>query len=98
VKAAFYLTVDRKGGCPTIRKTLPVVSPGHVALRLNLEIPDRLFVTPTLEASVKVPEDAVQAPVIEADVIENIEEVVKAHTGLEIRLNLIAPEEEGGAA
>lgn len=67
-------------------------------LKLNVEVPDKLFITPTLEAKISVPEDAVNPPSISAETVGKIEEAVLAHTGAQVRLTLVSqppdPEED----
>lgn len=76
----------RDPGTVRLTKKKPACARDEVALKLNLSIPDSLFVTPTLEASIDVPES--QAPrEITAEVCENISEVLHQQLGLRIQLS-----------
>lgn len=63
-------------------------------MRLELDIPDQLFDRPFLQGSITIPKDAVSAPVIDASIVDNVQEVIKQQTGVEVRLNVISPSEE----
>jgi hypothetical protein len=76
-----------------VTKSNPSLDYNEVALRLNLELPDELFTKPRLEATIAIPKDAVSAPVIEAEVVDNVEQIIKQQTGFEVRLQVIPPEE-----
>lgn len=67
-------------------------------MRIQIEIPDEVFDKPQFQASIKVPKDAVSAPVISAEIVDNVEEIIKQQTGFEVKLNLIEPEEKDGDA
>lgn len=60
-----------------------------VAIKLNFDLPDAMFVKPQLQASIKVPADKVSQPIIDANVLDNIKETIEKQTGLEITLNLV---------
>ena len=65
-------------------------------MRIQVEIPDEVFDKPQFQASIKVPKDAVSAPVISAEIVDNVEEIIKTQTGFDVKLNLIEPEEDDG--
>lgn len=60
-----------------------------VALRLNLELPDEIFKKPTFEATIKVDSDKVSQPVIEADVLDNIQEAISKQLGIDLKINVV---------
>ncbi len=82
----------------TVRITtqLPKLSAQEVALQLDINLPDELFLRPQLKASITVSSDNVSPPVIEAEVLSNISEIVQKELGVDLKINLIVPE-EGGA-
>lgn len=82
----------REPGVIYIRKQRPKLKASEIAIKLNLEIPDSLFVTPQLEAKVSVP-DVAGGPVITAEVAENIAEVVRQQTGLSLSIQAEPAEE-----
>ena len=74
-----YLIVGkRRNSKPTARLTVttPALESHEIAVKISLDIPEELFTKPQLEATIKVPEDSVNSPVIEAEVIDNIKEIV----------------------
>lgn len=95
MKLSPYLIIKKNGykGAVRVTKSAPNLDSNEIALRLNIEVPDELFTKPRLEASISVPKGAVSAPVIEADVIDNIEDVIKQKTGLDVNLTLISAKE-----
>lgn len=77
-----------------VTKTSPSLDKNEIALRIEVNVPDAVFEKPQLEATINVPEEAVNAPVISAEVVDNVEEIIKQNTGFEVKLNLVKPEEE----
>lgn len=77
-----------------VTKTAPALDFNEIAVRLSIELPDELFSKPRLEATINVPKEAVSAPVIEAGVIDNVQDIIKQSTGFEVKLNLVAVEDK----
>ena len=75
-------------------KTAPNLESDEIAIKLNIEIPDEIFNKPRLEASVTVPKDAISAPVIEAEVIDNVQEIIKQNTGFDVKLTVVSANED----
>lgn len=73
-------------------KGVPSLDADEVAVKINLELPDALFDKPSLEAKIVVPKEAVSKPVISADVIDNVQDIIKQNTGFDVRLELIEKE------
>lgn len=102
MKTTVYLCVKKSDHRfdPTFRvtKTRPGLASNEIAVKLNLELPDGLFSKPALEAKVVVSEKAVAPQVIQADVIDNVEQIIKEKTGFEVKLTVVRddiPDEEG---
>ena len=75
MKIERYLIVGKqRHRKPTARLSIkaPSMESHEVAVKLSLDLPDALFTKPQLQASFKVPEEAVSPPVIESHVIDNI--------------------------
>jgi hypothetical protein len=68
-----------------------------LALRLELNLPDALFVRPQLQASITVDSDKVSAPVINAEVVDNIQRALSAQLGVDIKLSVVEPLKEDDA-
>lgn len=77
-----------------VTKTSPALDFNEIAVKLDLELPDELFAKPRLEAKIAVPKEAVSAPVISAEVIDNVQDIIKQSTGFEVRLNLVEVEDK----
>lgn len=88
---ALELTTPRVviGSC---NKT-PKLNAGEVAIRMTLELPSTLFQKPALTATVQIAESAVSAPIIEADVINNIKELVAENCGIQLTIEQATPRE-----
>lgn len=65
------------------------IASNAVVLKLNLDLPDALFQKPQLEATIKVAPDQVSKPVIEPEVLQNIQEVMKKQLGVDITLTVV---------
>lgn len=74
-----------------IGQSMPRLDAGEIALELNVEVPSALFQKPTLRASVAVPEDAVTAPTVSAEVLDNVRAVLEQQTGMRIEVALVEP-------
>jgi len=88
-----YLIVGRKQrySKATVRLTTksPSLESYEVAIKINLDIPDELFTKPQLQASITVSKDAVSAPVIEADVVDNISEIISKELGIDLNIAVV---------
>lgn len=60
-----------------------------VVLKLNLDLPDALFVKPQLEAHIVVKPDQVSKPVISPEVLQNIQQVMNQQLGVEMQINVV---------
>jgi hypothetical protein len=89
-----YLVINHRGNV-TVREREPRMAGNEVALRLELNIPDKLFQRPVLEARMSLPAESIPSTKITPKIVDNIEKIVKEATGLNIAVNLVAhPEEE----
>lgn len=83
----------REPGQIRITKTRPNTAADEIAVKLDIEIPDSLFIKPTLEARVTVPEGAGYGPAITTEVADNLADVIRQQTGLTVRLSVDDTEE-----
>jgi hypothetical protein len=74
-----------------VTKTKPSLRANEVAIKIELDVPDMLFQRPQLSAKIKVSEDRVSAPVIDATVIDNIQETIKQQHGIDLTIALVEP-------
>ena len=71
----------------------PNLRANEIALRLNLEIPDELFLVPALEATIKVPAGAGIPPELRVTDVRMIQEAIKKELGIDLDINIV--EEKG---
>lgn len=93
----FYLVVSKKNRWSTrVRLSInsPRMEPNEVAVKMKLELPDALFDKPQLQAKVSIPESSVSPQVIDATVIDNIQDAIKSVTGLEIKVSVVEEKKE----
>lgn len=84
----------REVGSLRLTKKRPATAPDEIAINLNLDIPDALFIKPTLHASIAVPDNFGLAPEITAEVADNIAEVLRQQTGLRVHISADGGPEE----
>jgi hypothetical protein len=75
-------------------KESPALASNEIAVKVSLEIPDAIFDKPTLQANITIPAEAVSKPVINAEVIDNVQEVIKQNTGFNVKLEVVDKDEE----
>ena len=88
MKTKFFLTFY-KSGLPKITKNLAPPSLGAIAVAVEAEIPDAYFTRPSVSAKISLPEPAAQE-VLDATVIQNIEQALKEQLGPHVILS-VAP-------
>lgn len=89
-----YLVVKPKnwsGLSARLTSKVPALGKDEVAIKLDVVVPDALFKRPQLRASVTIPESVVSAPVISAEVLDNIQEILTQQTGLDIKVSVVEP-------
>ena len=97
LKADFYLALSPKktgsfSGSELIGRLSakpPALARGEVAMRLSISVPKSLFEIPALRASVTIPPEAVAPALIDATVIDNVQEVLRQQTGLDVVVEVI---------
>lgn len=68
---------------------LPALAVGEVPIKVDVSVPDALFKRPQLQASITVPESSVSSPVIDAVVLDNIQQVLQQQTGMDVKVSLV---------
>lgn len=94
-----YLVVKKTGNWRKMYTTrLTVDSPNlqsnEVAVKIVLSIPDAVFEKPAFEAKMVIPEEAVNQTVISAEIIDNVQEIIKQNTGFDVKLQIVEPDKE----
>lgn len=90
--AHFRAQGTREVGEIQVRKNKPSTKQDEIAVKVSLDIPDALFEKPTLQIAAAVPEDSGHGPVITTEVADNLAEVIRQQTGLQVHIS--APELE----
>ncbi len=67
----------------------PALASCEIAIKLELNIPDELFTKPQLRAAINIPTGSVSAPMIEADVVDNITEIISKQLGVDLDISVI---------
>ena len=107
MKGEIYLTIEahKQRGYPnfpralgkvSVTKRKPSTRPEEIALKIALDIPDSLFEKPTLEATVTVPKSGDRTAVVSADVMSNIEQIIKEQTGFSVTVSAVAEDDGRG--
>jgi hypothetical protein len=90
-----YIIVKPKGWgglSARLASRIPALKSDEIAIKLCIDVPDALFKRPQLQASITIPESAVTPTVVNAEVLDNIREVLSQQTGLDVTVNLVVPE------
>lgn len=92
----FYLIAKPKGytGLSFELKNRKPEAIRGVPIKVSVSLPDALFERPQFQATVRVDPKQVSQPVIDADVVNNIEETIRAQTGLDLKIEVVS--EDGG--
>lgn len=69
----------------------PSLAKDEIALKISVEVPDALFNRPQLQAKITIPQSAVTAPVVDAQVLDNVREILQQQTGLDVSVSLVSP-------
>ncbi|MFZ2882119.1 MAG: hypothetical protein WA019_03525 [Candidatus Moraniibacteriota bacterium] len=93
MKIPFYLKVN-SNGTVGVTKNAPALQWNEVSIFMNLNIPDKIFDKPTLQANITIPEEAVIKTPIEASVVDNVAEAIEQATGLKFNITVEKTEEE----
>jgi hypothetical protein len=71
----------------------PSLASGEVPLKISVQVPDALFVTPQLRATITIPDSAVTPPTLNAQVLDNVREVLQQQTGMSVTIAVVEPTE-----
>ena len=92
MKIKRYLII-KKNGSTRVTKQPPSIEWDEVYMLLNIELPDKVFDRPLLQASITIDEKAVQPAQITAEVVSDVENIIEQRTGFEVKLEVVKPEE-----
>ncbi len=91
MKVQKWLTINSRGSA-RLTQTKPHLDWNEISIALEVNLPDALFDKPRLEARIDIPEEAATPNLIDAHVVENVQEAIKQATGLEFSINVIRTE------
>jgi len=94
ITSYLIITPSKKSWNPSLKlvKSLKGTMPANsIAIKLNLDIPNAIFQKPQLSATIKIDESQISKPVIDAQVLDNIQETLSQQLGIEMQVNLIEP-------
>ncbi len=92
MKHTFYLAFKKKRGWAlSVRATErnPSLAAGEVAIKVSVDLPDALFTRPMLAATITVPADKVSPATIDANVTDNIVDVVRQNLGVDMKISVV---------
>jgi hypothetical protein len=69
----------------------PSLHKGEIAVKVTVSVPKSLFIVPQLRAEIRIPESSVTPPTVDAQVLDNVREVLEQQTGMEINVSVIEP-------
>lgn len=93
MKTYFFLNVNRRGSVSTTKNT-PSLKADEISIKLCLELPDALFNRPKLQANITIPDEAAKPEIINSLVIDNVQEAIKAATGLDFTISIVNQPDE----
>lgn len=88
----FYLIVHKKAWralSGRLAAKVPALEAGEIAIKLNIKVPEAMFKRPQIQATVTIPENAVTPPVLEANVLDNVREVLTQQTGMDVTVRVV---------
>lgn len=92
MKLKRYLNIRSKGACRITKMRVPLYA-NEISILLNIDLPDKLFAKPVLEASITVPENAIKMKSISDETINNVQEMIKENIGIELNISVIPQED-----
>jgi hypothetical protein len=92
MKIPFYLTVSQRGSVRAT-KTPASLDWDEIAIKIELNLPDQLFKRPFLQASIDIPASIIPESPLNAEIANNVKEVIKQSTNLEFNVRVISDEE-----
>lgn len=88
----FYLVISPKRWAELsgrLSRKQPALGPNERVMKLHITVPKSLFKQPTLQATVTIPEGVVPGPVIETQVLDNVQECLNQTTGMDFQLRMV---------
>ena len=93
MKTYFYLAISQNGSVRSL-KNQPSLNWNEISVGMSLDVPDKIFQRPVLQASIIIPEDVVMKTPLNAEVRDNVAEAIEQVTGLKFSIKVEESEEE----
>lgn len=77
----------KSNGSVRITANKPSLATDEIAIQLNLDIPNQMFVKPTLVADISVDEELAGQQLISTEVVDNAKQLISDTLGLELRVS-----------
>jgi hypothetical protein len=97
ISAYLIISEGRRKYSPSVKlaKSLKGKMPTNaIPFKLNIEVPDSIFKKPQFEATIKINEEDISKPVINAHTLDNIRETFEQQLGIEVTLKHVEPDLE----
>ena len=88
-----YLVINHRGNV-RITERQPSMGGNEIALRIEMEIPNKLFERPIIVAQMKVPDEAVPRVKITPTITDNLAKIIKENIGLNMVVTVVEQPEE----
>lgn len=83
-----YLIITNIGNI-IVRKNFTRLKGNEIAVNLVIDIPDAMFQRPVVKAEIVIPVEAVPVTKIDSNITDNIKEIIKTTTGLEMHVSVV---------
>ncbi len=93
METEFFLIINSSGGA-RVAKRPPSLGHDEISMRMNVELPDQMFRRPMLQANITIPTNVVQPNIINTEMVDNVERVIRETTNLDFRVRLVDYEDE----
>jgi hypothetical protein len=83
MKVGFYLAVNSGGSVRAVKRQ-PDLAQDEICIYVTLELPERLFDKPSLQATLTIPDEVAMPASIPVDVKSNVKEAIEGATGMNV--------------
>lgn len=91
MKTKCWLIINGNGSV-RVTKNKPSAGINEISINLDIYLPDALFHKPKLIASITVPDEAAIPEIVNAQVVDTIQETIRINTGLDFQISISDPE------
>ena len=91
MKVKGFLNI-RANGTARFTKTNVALHVDEISMAIEIKVPDALFEKPKLQATIEIPDSVAIPELINSEVVDNINELVKVNTGLDLNITIVEHE------